>query len=358
MVKISIIVPVYNAEKYLDKCISSLERQTLSDLELVLVDDGSSDGSPSICDAWAKKDSRILVVHKENGGPQSAVIAGVQVATSEIIGFCDSDDYVAEDYYETLYQAFMENNVDMVCCKFRLVYDGNDSQYCADSKKQIRASAELQEEFWETSGHLLIGNNRYTKLFRKHLLMEVLAELNPELHIGEDAVQVLLYLQRCGDVCCLDDYNGYFYRQVPTSLMNCFDERQIYYTRLFFRELEAVAEKYGHAFATRNRVSDSLMSRLLYQCAASRFGISQKIQINRQILSGIADKQGFADRCFQNVNPVLRSGFRLLLNGHIKTGTIISTIYISVVSRIVGNPMREAGTVRMVNQTSIAKLAE
>ena len=98
--KISVIVPIYNVKEYLDKCISSICNQTYKNLEIILVDDGSTDGSATICDAFAKKDDRIVVIHKENGGLTSTRKAGVNIATGKYIGFVDGDDWIDEDMYE------------------------------------------------------------------------------------------------------------------------------------------------------------------------------------------------------------------------------------------------------------------
>ena len=102
MCEISIIVPVYKVEKYLKKCVDSILAQTFSDFELILVDDGSPDNSGRICDDYAKKDARVRVVHKQNGGLSSARNAGIEVAKGKYLGFVDSDDYIAEDMYELL----------------------------------------------------------------------------------------------------------------------------------------------------------------------------------------------------------------------------------------------------------------
>lgn len=99
---ISVIVPVYNAEKYLDRCVESIVAQTYKNLEIILVDDGSTDNSPAICDAWAKKDSRIRVIHKKNGGVSSARNAGLDACTGDYIGFADADDWMEPDMYEVL----------------------------------------------------------------------------------------------------------------------------------------------------------------------------------------------------------------------------------------------------------------
>lgn len=118
MVDVSIIVPVYKVEKYLDRCINSLVNQTLKNIEIILVDDGSPDSCPEMCEGWAKKDGRIKVIHKENQGLGHARNTGLSAATGEYIGFADSDDYVAEDMYEKLFSAAKSENADIAMCGF------------------------------------------------------------------------------------------------------------------------------------------------------------------------------------------------------------------------------------------------
>ena len=116
--KVSIIVPVYNVEKYLDRCMESLLNQTLKDIEIILVDDGSPDNCPQMCDDYAKKDSRVKVVHKANAGLGYARNSGLDVATGEYVAFVDSDDYVELDMYEQMYEASLNYQVQMVLCGF------------------------------------------------------------------------------------------------------------------------------------------------------------------------------------------------------------------------------------------------
>lgn len=111
---ISIIIPIYKVKQYLDECVTSIVSQTYKDLEIILVDDGSPDSCPQMCDEWMKKDARIKVVHKKNGGLSSARNAGLKVATGEYIGFIDSDDYVDETMYEDLMRVMMRNEKTMV----------------------------------------------------------------------------------------------------------------------------------------------------------------------------------------------------------------------------------------------------
>ena len=110
--KISVIVPVYNVEKYLRKCIDSLTNQTLKDIEIILVNDGSTDNSGSIIDEYAKQDKRVIAIHKENGGQSSARNMGLDIAKGKYVGFIDSDDWIELDMYENMYLALVKGNAD------------------------------------------------------------------------------------------------------------------------------------------------------------------------------------------------------------------------------------------------------
>lgn len=109
---ISIIIPVYKVEKYLPRCIESVAAQTYKNIEIILVDDGSPDRCPEICDEYARKDSRLTVIHKENGGLSDARNAGIEAAHGRYIGFVDSDDYIHPDMYKELYTVLMEERAD------------------------------------------------------------------------------------------------------------------------------------------------------------------------------------------------------------------------------------------------------
>lgn len=124
---ISIIVPVYNVEKYLRKCVESILAQTFADFELLLIDDGSKDGSGKLCDEIAATDPRIKVFHKENGGPSSARNYGLDMASGEYIAFVDSDDYIDSDMYEYLYNMIKKEDADVAMCELYHCYAGRDT---------------------------------------------------------------------------------------------------------------------------------------------------------------------------------------------------------------------------------------
>lgn len=120
---ISVIVPVYKVEAYLDRCVESIVNQTYRNLEIILVDDGSPDNCGMMCDAWVEKDSRIRVIHKENCGLSDARNAGMAIATGELMGFVDSDDYISPDMYRLLYENMMANDSDISACGVEMVFE-------------------------------------------------------------------------------------------------------------------------------------------------------------------------------------------------------------------------------------------
>ena len=126
---ISIIIPVFNVEKYLRKCVDSVIAQTYKNLEIILVDDGSTDNCPIICDDYATKDKRVKVVHKSNGGLSDARNVGLEIACGDFIGFVDSDDYIEPTMYEELLLKSLSENADITMCEARLVYEDGKEVY-------------------------------------------------------------------------------------------------------------------------------------------------------------------------------------------------------------------------------------
>ncbi len=134
MEKISVIIPVYNVEKYLKRCLDSVITQTYENMEIILIDDGSMDSSGAICDRYAKKDERIRVIHKENGGLSDARNAGVKIASGEYITYIDSDDYIEPDNLQTLYQNLKQTGADVSIGALQYVYE-NDKVKKKERKK-------------------------------------------------------------------------------------------------------------------------------------------------------------------------------------------------------------------------------
>ena len=142
----SIIIPVYNVERYLNKCIESVVKQTYKNFEIILVDDGSPDSCPRICDEWAKKDDRIVVIHKGNGGLSSARNAGIKRAKGQYIGFIDSDDYWTEsNFLEKIKDIVTENSVDVILFEYKEVDESGSTIKTPQFKCQQSIKADLQK---------------------------------------------------------------------------------------------------------------------------------------------------------------------------------------------------------------------
>lgn len=208
---ISVIVPVYKVEKYLHACVDSLLRQTYRNLEIILVNDGSPDNCPQICDEYAKADKRIKVIHKQNGGVGEARNAGMQLAKGEYWGFVDSDDSVDEDYFEILMHAMLQYDADLVSCDSRV----NE----LDSQKRSKLSHVLTRQEAFKKRYLCHGyfyNSICNKLCKKEVFSGVKF---PDYKFAEDlsvSIKVMLNSSKLAYI----DYAGYFYRQRNDSAMS------------------------------------------------------------------------------------------------------------------------------------------
>ena len=167
--KISIIVPVYKVEKYLHKCIDSILAQTFKDFELILVDDGSPDNCGKICDEYAKRDNRIVVVHKENGGQASARNRGIDIARGDYIGFVDSDDWIEADMYEVLYNICDTYGCDIANCS-SIIHFKNRTQINGGHKLTIHTREEAMKVMLEGE---LYDEVVWTKLIKRDLLNDI-----------------------------------------------------------------------------------------------------------------------------------------------------------------------------------------
>lgn len=179
---VSIIVPIYNVEKYLNKCIDSILNQTYKNLEIILVDDNSPDNCPKICDEYAKQDTRIKVIHKENGGLSSARNAGLDICTGEYIAFVDSDDYVEKDYILDLYKTIKDSNADISVCGFNKIDLYTNKIIGVYQDKKFLYDDTTKFEFLFRDDHVT-SVVAWNKLYRKEIFNNL---KYPEGHIHED----------------------------------------------------------------------------------------------------------------------------------------------------------------------------
>lgn len=170
MPEISIIVPVYNVEEHVNKCIDSILSQTFGDFELILIDDGSTDKSGKICDSYAKRDSRIKVVHQKNGGLSAARNAGIDMALGEFLGFIDSDDFIEKDMYSTLYEDINGSGADIAVCGLYDVY----GKKCIKNKYTMnKCVLDSKMAFKLVLESKFISVSAVNKLYRKSLFKDL-----------------------------------------------------------------------------------------------------------------------------------------------------------------------------------------
>lgn len=209
---ISVILPIYKVEEYLDRCVRSIINQTYAHLEIILVDDGSPDNCPRICDDWAKKDPRIRVVHKKNGGLSDARNAGLAVATGELISFIDSDDWVEPAFFEVLYKALTKNDCDIASCEYRKVNEGEAlSPTFPEHQCQVLAQTDAMSALIDNKIQQVVWN----KLYRRSAVDDIFFDVG-KYH--EDEFWSYRVIGRCKRFVATD-YVGLNYFQRAGSIM-------------------------------------------------------------------------------------------------------------------------------------------
>ena len=194
--KISVIVPVYKVEEYLCRCVDSIINQTYKNLEIILVDDGSPDGCGKICDEYAERDSRIKVIHKENGGPSSARNAGLDAVTGDYIGFVDSDDYIDPAMYEHMISFMQEHGADIVVCNYR---DKDDNSKLAKEEVTVLNQEEALNERLVTNA---ISDSSCDKLYKSELWFN--ARFPIDRMVSEDSAVIYKVIFRAQKVVGLN----------------------------------------------------------------------------------------------------------------------------------------------------------
>ena len=207
---ISVIIPVYKVEEYLDNCLSSVVEQTYKHLEIILVDDGSPDKCPIMCDQWASKDKRIKVIHKSNGGLSDARNAGLDVATGEYISFVDSDDWISPEMYEIMIKAISRENADICACGIMVSY--NDRRECLKIASVIGDSEKILSMIYDDTAYPV---SAWNKLYRRKCLENFRF---PVGKICEDAFTTYLLVDSVDKIVQISE-PLYYYRIRENSIM-------------------------------------------------------------------------------------------------------------------------------------------
>ena len=252
---ISIVVPVYNVEAYLDQCIESVINQTYSKWELILVDDGSTDRSPEICDSYAAKDDRINVIHQKNAGVSKARNAGLKSVTGDFVLFCDSDDWMAEDALNILLNAQKRQNADLVFGDISHVYASRTDRVKVFNREFDLEGKEICQKLQATCigyGYNPYPNKPYVvsgigsvgnKLFKTEIIRCWNIEFDDYTNeIYEDNLFTISYLSRANSVCYKSEV-VYYYRQTENSSIHRYRPESIATSRKIFERVSDFVNK-------------------------------------------------------------------------------------------------------------------
>lgn len=252
MIKVSVVIPVYNMEKYLKRCMDSLLKQTLKEIEIILVDDGGRDGSVKMCDDYANHYSQVKTLHKKNGGLTSAWKAGSEIAQGEYIGYIDSDDFIEPDMFERLYEKANKETADIACCGLVHLYETDNHKTWKEQMefpKEVFDVEDLRQEMFPVlindgkfmGRHLM--PNRVTKIVKRDLVQKNLNRCDDAVSIGEDFQFSLCMFLDAQKVVIVKDYYPYYYWMNDGSMTMKYDEKYMDKIKIMKKNLIRISEE-------------------------------------------------------------------------------------------------------------------
>ena len=227
---ISIIVPIYNCEKYLKKCISSLINQTYTNIEIILINDGSKDKSREICEKFAKTDNRIKVINIKNGGVSNARNIGIASARGKYLGFIDADDWIERDMYEKMYTNMIENNANFsICEKIREEENeiNNNIYMIPDNIKVLKKGEAINKSF--DNCDKCYGGYVFNKLFNRDFIIKEKIKFDTEISISEDSLFILEYMIKFQNLKTVYNTKPYYHyvERKNSALREKFNKKKI-----------------------------------------------------------------------------------------------------------------------------------
>lgn len=295
---ISVIVAVYNAEEWLHRCIDSIINQTYTNLEIILVDDGSVDGSSQICDEYAEKDKRIKIVHKPNGGVSDATNTGLSMAHGDYIGFVDNDDYIVPEMYEELLSAITENNVDMVLCDCTYVDEQGtpiSEEVSPIKKTEVIAPCEYLRRLSEPqSGYYVTVWNR---LYKREILSNIVF---PKGRTNEDGYVVHRIIENCNSILVINK-SYYFYTQRAASISRnpspnqYFDIIEALIERIRFYREKGYEQLIPDGMRELYELFMQIRRRYIFRGHKTLSGLRRASKIRREVIAIAKDNKGIME---------------------------------------------------------------
>lgn len=305
---ISIIVPVYNAESYLDRCISSICNQTYPNIEIILIDDGSKDQSLEICKRWQLKDKRVIVIHQDNQGVSASRNKGILNSKGKYILQVDSDDYISNSMIQKMYELLKKDSSDMVICDFEKgTLEGFDFKNTSLSNNEILNSYDVLKRMYTGDHNKLRYVVPWAKLYKRELFEHL---SYPNGKIFEDIYLTHHIMNKCKKISILNENLTYYY-QAPNSIMNrsyhvgkldyleALEDRIQFFHDKNYDDLESIAyDEYLHSLIWEySRVRDILNDQKLQKHIHSKFKEYYK--------------KGYASHCYPKENKLFLNVFNI-----------------------------------------------
>ena len=247
---ITIIVPVYKVEDYLERCIESIINQTYNNLEIILVDDGSPDNCGKICDEYQIRDKRIKVIHKENGGVSAARNDGIAASTGQYIAFIDSDDYIKKEYIEKLYLNLKKNNCDISICSY---VETNDNTYPVEKNKEETYIYNSEQVMEKIMYQREIYTSVWCKLFKKELFGNIV--FPTESNIGEDLATVYKLITKSKKIVYSREKNYCYFQRNNSLIKSRFKKQRMNCINYVYQIVDFVKSEYPYILpAAHNRL--------------------------------------------------------------------------------------------------------
>lgn len=268
---VSVILPIYNVEKYLERAVESVSNQTYNNLEIILVDDGSTDSSGKICDDMSLRDNRIKVIHKQNGGISDARNVGKRVATGHYILFIDPDDFINEKMIEILVNNIQEYDADVSCCQYMNVYYNNSFPQYSDVriKKLINREEFLKEYLYDT----YITASVCTKLMKREISDKIDF---PVGKVYEDAFYHLELVKTADRFICITKPLYYYYHRTNSITTKPYRKENMYAIEAYNNFLRYIEDTY------EGELKRSLRKSALFRLIHANFGVFDKIIVEKE----------------------------------------------------------------------------
>lgn len=284
--KLSVIVPVYNSEKYLRQCLDSLISQTYADMQIVLVNDGSKDGSGAICEEYKQKYSRIVkYLSKQNEGVMAAWIDGVKIADGEYIGFVDSDDYCDSTRFKAFMDSIELTDADITIGSYKTVDENGQIHVVGKRAEKLEQGVCEKAKLEDIKNSFYLGPAfsalRWEKVVKKQLIVNNMHYFDTKISMGDDIVFTIATLLDAKKISIIDD-NGYYYRYNDASITHSFSQKRIEELCRLYRNMDYICNEKGYD-ACRNLEYKRQLSATISLLLKSNMKLKEKWRLLKEL---------------------------------------------------------------------------